>query len=321
MSAVSRYLGTTARNFGDGWNRFWFTPSQPLPLAMLRIGAGSVAFWMILTFSFDLLRYFGPSGIVSVSMLERLYPSATSTRFSYLDFAPDSGSLQAMHYAGLAILAAFTLGLWTRITSVLSLVVFLAYFHRGPMLTSVGEPVVALLLFYLCFGPCGACLSIDAWRRRAANPSLLVARPAYAATVSTRLIQVHTSLIYFLMFCATLQYNAVWWNGTAVWWLIARPESCLIDLRWLYQFPYVINIWTASLILFYLAFAVLIWNRAARPLLVAWSIPVWIGTAVLTGLVPFCVAMFCCGLSFVSAEQWQAILSRRTADASAAAAH
>lgn len=315
MSAVTRYLGDAASRFGDGWNRFWYTPSHPLPVAILRIGAGTIAFWVILTFSFDLLRYFGPKGIIQLSMIERLFPSGVATRFSYLDYVRDSATLQVVHYLGLAILAANVLGLWSRATSILSLVVFLSYFHRGAILAGIGEPVIAMLLFYLCFAPTGDCLSADAWlrRRRAAksNPAATAAGmspcdadPKFTATIGVRLVQVHTTLIYFLMFCATLQYNAVWWNGTAVWWLIARPESSLLDLRGLYHYPYVINLWTSALILFYLAFAVLIWNRTARPLLIALSVPVWIGTAILTGLVPFSAAMFVCGLSFVSAEQW-----------------
>ncbi|MGC3966998.1 MAG: hypothetical protein QM775_06390 [Pirellulales bacterium] len=85
------------------------------------------------------------------------------------------------------------------------------------------------------------------------------------------------------------------------------PESALVDLRWLHAYPYVINFWTTSLIFFYLAFALLIWNRTARPLLVTLSAVVWIGTALLTGLIPFCAAMFVGGLSFISAEQWLAL--------------
>ncbi|MBL9082351.1 MAG: hypothetical protein JNK76_11125 [Planctomycetales bacterium] len=314
MSTVTNYLSTTAARFGDGWNRFWYLPSHPLPAAVLRIGTGLIAFWMLLTLGFDLLRYFGPFGIVRVSMLEAIYPTDVSLRFSYLDFVQDSGTLQAVHYAGLAIVLAFTLGLWAPVTSILSLVVFLSYFHRGRMLTGVDEPVVAMLLFYLCFAPTGACLSLDAWlKRRRANSasatcsSLCDAAPTYTATIGLRLIQVHLALIYFMMFCATLQYNAVWWNGTAVWWLIARPESALVDLRWLYQYPYLINFWTTSLIFFYLAFALLIWNRHARPLLVAISAIVWTGTAILTGLIPFCAAMFVAGLAFISAEQWKSL--------------
>src|SRR5205814_8192909 len=90
--------------------------------------------------------------------------------------------------------AAFVVGLFTRVTVVLTLVTFLSYYHRGPVLSSVTEPVVAFLLFYLCLGPCGAVLSVDAWRRRRAAGRPIVIPPMFTATVALRLIQVHTAL-------------------------------------------------------------------------------------------------------------------------------
>ena len=93
-------------------------------------------------------------------------------------------------------------------------------------------------------------------------------------------------------------------------WLIARPESALVDLRWLHEYPYVINAWTTAIFAFEPIFAVLIWNRTARPLLIGLSAIIWTGTALITGLVPFCLAMFVAGLAFVPAESWHRLLTR-----------
>lgn len=316
MNALTQYLNDVSRRFGDGWNRFWYTPIDPLPTAVLRIGVGSVAFYLIALFSLDLMQLFGSHGLLPTEAVKSI--TVQMYRFSYFDYIEEGLTLRAVHYAGLAILAAYTVGLWTRVTSILSLIVFLAYFHRALMLTSEAEPVIAMLLFYLCFAPTGECLSVDAWlrRRRAASTSQAPSHRrdplqgrSYAAAVSIRLIQTHLSLIYFLMFIATMQRNYVWWNGTAVWWLIARTETAMIDLTWLANYPYVINLWTTGIVLFYIAFAILIWNRSARPLLIALSAPFWLGLAIISGLGPFCWAMFTAGLAFVSAEQWRACCS------------
>lgn len=321
MNAVTNYFSDATRRFGDGWNRFWFTPIDPLPLAVLRIGVGLAAFYLIALFSFDLVQFFGPNGILPSESIKAIYPDAY--RFTYLDYAHDVPTLQAMHYAGLAILAAYTVGLWTRYTSILSLIVFLSYFHRAPMLTSVGEPIIAMLMFYLCFGPTGECLSVDAkLRRRRGIPSAStnsLAGRSYAAGVVARLIQTHLSLIYFLMFCATMQNNYIWWNGTAIWWLIARPESSMIELRWLADYPYIINAWTTGIVVYYIFFALFIWNRTARPLLVALSAPFWLGIALASGLGPFCWGMFVAGFAFVRADQWRALVGKSTESAMAAA--
>ena len=65
-----------------------------------------------------------------------------------------------------AVLVLFTIGAWTRVTSILSLVVFLSDVNRAPMITGLTEPVVAMLLLYLCLAPCGRYFSLD--RRLAA---------------------------------------------------------------------------------------------------------------------------------------------------------
>jgi len=327
MNVVTRYLDDSCRSFGDGWNRFWYTPIDPLPVAVLRIGVGLVAFYLIALFSFDLAQFFGPDGILPVESVKRIYSNLY--RFSYLDYAEDSGTLKAMHFAGLAILAANVVGLWSRYTSVLSLIVFLSYFHRARMLGSIGEPIIAMLLFYLCFGPTGARLSVDEWLRRrkqSASPAAYSPKNdplggrSYAAAVCVRLIQTHLALIYFLMFLATMQNNFIWWNGTAVWFLIARPESAMIDLRWLSNYPYIVNLWTTGIVVFYIAFAIFIWNRTARPLLIALSAPFWLGIALISGLGPFCWAMFVAGFAFVRADQWLALVGRAPAPASSAPA-
>ena len=314
MNAVTSYLSEFIRRFGDGWNRYWYTPVDPLPAAVLRIGVGSVAFYLIALFSFDLLQFFGPHGLLPSASVKSIY--AENYRLSYFDWVQDTATLRAMHYAGLVVLAAYVVGFWSRVTSVLSLVVFLSYFHRAPMLTSVAEPVVAMLMLYLCFAPTGACLSIDSRLRRRNTAAGLSTSSAesdacggrsYAARISLRLIQTHVALIYFLMFLATMQRNEVWWNGTAVWWLMARPDSAMLDMRWMANYPYLINAWTTAIVLFYIAFPVLVWNRTARPLMIALSAPFWLGIALISGLGPFCWAMFVGGLSFVSAEQWRGL--------------
>ena len=52
-----------------------------------------------------------------------------------------------------------------------------------------------------------------------------------------------------------------------MWWLIARPESRLVDFTWLHTTPKVIDFWTHAVVFFELTFPILIWIPLARPLL------------------------------------------------------
>ena len=101
--------------------------------------------------------------------------------------------MTAVHVVGLAVLVLFTLGFWSRLTSILALVVILSDVHRGPMLTSQFEPVLTMVMCYLCLGPSGASWSLDRrWpvggrRRRWPGRPPRARTPSWAATVSIRL--------------------------------------------------------------------------------------------------------------------------------------
>lgn len=304
MIDAAGYCRRTTSRFIEAWNAFWFSPSDPLPLAVLRWVVGLLAIYIVGSFGFELLRYFGSVGMLPIETIREI---SGPYRVSLLDYFSDATSLYLIHGITLLVLIAFTVGFQTRWTSILSFVLYMTYFHRAPILTTVVEPVVAMLLLYLAIGPSGAALSVDAWLRRRKSPATAAAAPSYQATLALRLIQVHTAIIYFMMFAGKSHGNFVWWNGNAVGWLTARPGAALVDLRWLYQWQYVLNFWTMAIVAFELAFALLIWNRTARPLLIFTSAVMWTGTALLTGLVPFCLAMFAAGLAFVSAEQWNGL--------------
>jgi hypothetical protein len=332
MTAIRDYFAALVESFGHGWNRFWFTPSDPAALSLLRICTGLIALYVVLSYTPDLDVLFGPAGLVSPESLESLQAETSDVlrrqfvshqardamprefAFSYLNHVHSSSMLYAAHWAGVAVLALYTAGLFTRVTSVLALVVALSYIHRGPLLTGHVEPILAFLMFYLCLGPAGAEWSLDRFlrlRASAAQPVQIstVSRGALAgdhgegqlsaaATISLRLIQIHVTLLYALMAIGKLS-SEVWWDGLAVWWLIAKPESRLVDLTWLHAAPMVVYAWTNFIMIFQAAFPILVWNRLARPLMLGLSIIVWASLAPITGLLTFSLLMMVLNLAFV----------------------
>lgn len=337
MGAVRDYFDELFQSFGAGWNRFWFRPSDPAPLSLIRIAAGLLAFYVVLIYTPDLETFFGRDGLEAPALLESLDSESQNfdrqtvvhqirdslpkrLRLSYLDYLDTPGLLRAGHYAGLAVLALFTAGLFTRVTSVLALLVFLSYVHRGPLLTAQVEPILAFVLFYLCFGPCGADWSLDRWRagrRASARPIALqtsfadpaAARLTSAATISLRLIQVHLTLVYAMMAIGKLSSD-VWWSGAAMWWLVTKTESRLVDLTWLHNARLLIDAVTNGVMLYHVAFPIFIWNRLARPLLLGLGVVVWGLLALVTGMVPFALAMLIASLAFVSAATVRSVLPR-----------
>ena len=316
MTANETYFSRLSQRVGQAWNRFWFTPCDPFTLSVLRVLTAGVALALYLSYIPDLEQWFGPDGMLSENSMLRL--RGTVPVFSIFDFANTSTSLWVFFWLGAAALAMFLVGLFTRVTGILALVAVLSLIHRGPVLARPVDDIVAMMMFYLCLGPSGAALSIDAWWSRRKSPDaehVAVAPPAsWGAAVVTRLIQIHVSLIYFLMAMAKLK-SPVWWMGTAVWGLLAKPESRLIYVPWLANpeppAVYVLNAWTLAIVLFELCFAFLIWNRLARPLLLSLALPIWIGTALLTGMTSWVLMMLVANLAFVSPAALRACLARR----------
>ncbi len=306
MSASSTTIAT--EEFGAGWNRFWFTPSDPLPLCVLRIGVGLCTLLYLGTLTSDVAIWFSNQGLVPPALYERLVIGGGNVNrfafWSYFNLLQNDSQILAVHWLGILIVALFTLGCFTRVTSVLSWLVLLQYVHRAPFVTGQTEPVLALLLLYLMIGPCGDYLSIDAWR---GGTKQVV--PSRLATISLRLIQVHLAAFYLMMGTAKL-HGDIWWRGEGVWALIAMTRSRLVDLSGLRDKYSIINLWSHAIVLYELTFAALIWPRATRNLMLIAGIVLWLLLLPISGLVNFCLLMIVAKLAYVPAGTWHTWLAK-----------
>ena len=310
---------TWSQELGTCWNQFWFVPSDPSVLGAIRLLTGLVALYLHITFTADLGRFFGPDGFLPLKTTADWYGWFVDTaepmfHYSYLSYLRTPGQLQVAHWIGMGVLLLFTAGVFTRITSILSLIVVLSYMHRAPMLTSQVEPVLAMLMFYLCLGPAGAAWSVDAaWaaRRRKQDltlrPEQLAEVPKrWGATVVIRLIQIHVCAFYLMSFLAKVSGGVggnPWLRGDAMWWVIAEPDMPLMSFTWIARYPVLIDLWTFSVLLFELGFPLLVWFKLLRPVMVLLSIPMWITLALATGLTTYAAAMLIGSLAFVDPAQ------------------
>ena len=70
LSAYRREL--TAEALG-GWNRFWFAPTDPATLCLLRVLVGSMLFYTHLVWSLDLAGFFSPAGRLPVEFVRTFH--------------------------------------------------------------------------------------------------------------------------------------------------------------------------------------------------------------------------------------------------------
>lgn len=318
--SLTHYFQGLCEALGTAWNRFWYTPADPLPLGVMRLGAAAMALYVVLTyFPSDLQRFFTEDGLLPLETIGQYRGGAPV--FSYFAYLSAPRDLLAAHWIGVGVLVAYLLGIWSRITAVLAVAVVVSYFHRAPMLVGQLETLLAMVMVYLCLGPSGAYLSLDRWlrlRRRAENAAQRLPErdtPSYSANIALRLIQLHLCLIYLMMGLSKLQGDA-WWTGMSVWWLAARFETCPFDLLWLRDHPFLANAWAHVIVAFELVFPILIWNRWARPLLLAVAPVVFLLEAIPTGLFAWAVMMVIANFCFIPApalHAWLRLRRRRSA--------
>ena len=300
-NVLKQYFRDLSTQFGNGWNRFWFTPASAAPLGLIRLVTGLIALFWYLNFYPDLQFFFGPDGIIDLQTLDQW--RGPNPVFSIFDWPQSEGSLWFTYWLGLGVLVLFAAGLFSRVTSVAAFVVVVSLIHRGPMLARPMEDVLAMVTLYLCIGPSGGAFSLDRrWRKQSTSAGDSIAIPtSTSANIALRLIQVHLALIHFGMAIGQLRDDS-WWMGRAMWGFIGKTDSAYVDMTWLADYMYLLNLWTHGIVVFEFAFALLIWNQLARPILFAAAVLVWGSVGLVSGMVDFALVMLAATLAFVPGE-------------------
>lgn len=167
--------------------------------------------------------------------------------FSVWFHVTDPTQMAIIHICILLIMVMFTLGLFSRVTSVLVWIAVVGYIHRSQQVLFGMDTMMNILLFYLMIGNCGGALSLDRLiaRYRAARASLARtgtldaptqaflawAPPSKSAGFALRLIQIHFCFIYIAAGLSKLK-GAAWWDGRATWDVFVNPEFTLIQYEW-----------------------------------------------------------------------------------------
>ncbi len=278
------------------WNRFWFTPRMPHTMSIIRIAAGSIIFYTMLIWTKQFPAFFLDGGQVSEEFAISFHRSVFA--WSHFHWISSPTILYAIHILALAIVASFTVGWKTRITSVLTWLLLNSYVHRVPGTLFGLDQINTMLAMYLMIGDAGGAYSLDA---RMADA---VFRPSVWTNIATRLIQLHMCVIYFFAAASKLQ-GVSWWEGTALWLALSNYEYQSLDMTWTAHWPLLINLATHVTLAWELSYVALIWPRWSRPVMLALAIPVHLGIACTMGMITFGCIMLVGNLAFIPPEFWQ----------------
>lgn len=300
---MTTLVASTRNYFAElwrAWNNFWFTPTDPATLALIRLLAGGMMLYTHFVWSFDLAGFIGRDGYTPVEMLKGM-PTRDVTVWSLFDWIGPNWLLWTVHILALGVFACLFLGLFSRVAAVLAYLLAVSYVHRVTPGAFYGlDKANCMMAMYLMLGPCGARYSLDRlWRLRRGDAS--EPAPSTAANVAIRLLQLHLCVVYFFSALAKIEGNT-WRVGTAMWWAAANYEYQSLPLTWLADWPMLIAFFTHLTVFWELSYAFLVWNRFTRPWMIWTAVAVHGGIALFMGMITFGLAMIFANLSFLKPE-------------------
>ncbi|GDY18725.1 hypothetical protein LBMAG56_00700 [Verrucomicrobiota bacterium] len=287
------------------WDRFFFARVDARPMGLFRIAFGAyllVFYWQL---KWILELYFLKSGFAvhfaakpAVSFPNGLFVNLANVSPTWFYF---------LYGATFAIIALFTLGLWTRIAAVLLWVVTCAWL--GPLVvgSNSADNVVRTLSFLFMLaavaGHANTCYSLDAHRARSASEAGVPQIPVW----STRLFQVQLALIYFFSGFHKLASND-WYNGSALHYVFFQATWSRVDLSWATNYPFATGLLTyATLFYELLLFPALVWNRRTRLPILTFGILLHLSIAVTMKVFVFGEIMLLFYLCFLTQEHYDCL--------------
>jgi hypothetical protein len=226
----------------------------------------------------------------------------------------------------LGVLALFTLGVWTRVTGVLTWVV-VASFIINPAISYDADYLLIILAFYLMIGY----LLLGQWsgklsllgRLLGSRDSLLLGlgrrsnrpgdvrgnRPeSYAANLVLRLLQVHFAVVICVSGLHKLQFGD-WWSGVAFWYplhppLEATAEKLLAESAHATSYLFMMSLAEYIALAWQIGFPLFAWRPRWRPVLLAGAVVGWAGSAFLFQQPLFGPVFFIACLTYVAPAEW-----------------
>ena len=287
LIALGRYPASLVDNFARGWNDFWYTPVDPSLLGLIRIMTGLVLLYEHAIWGVVLQDFFGQDSWISRDLVDLILKDQYAYTFWW---SVPPGWIWVAYFCSMTVLFWFTIGLWTRVSSILSVVVVISFAHRVPEALFGLDKLIGMLILYLAIGPSGRALSVDSWLARRRAKDRQPVPPSIAANFALRLIQIHMCIVYFFAGASKLQGTA-WWTGQAMWIVFGNLEYQSVDMTWTAWHPWAIELLSHFTLFFELSFCVLIWVPLLRPLVLVAALLLHLGIGATMGLWTFSLVM------------------------------
>jgi len=206
------------------WDRFWFAPVDPRPVAVMRMTLAALLLWWWAWLWPELPVLFVDAGVHDPELLANDWdqPHLAITQGWSL------GQLQLAHALGTLLLVAYGVGLGTPVVKFAAVAMLVVAYHRAPWVWNGGDRLIRIWAVIMCLAPSGAAWSVDAWAR--ARQGLPVRRTV--PILVHRLVQIQLVMMYTWTGIDKLMHPH-WQQGTAVWW--SMSDANFSRAAWLYD--------------------------------------------------------------------------------------
>lgn len=207
----------------ERWDRFWFRPTDGLPLGLTRVGIGFAAFVSWVGTAPLLRHYYTDQGEFPIEAA-RVWSAEYVARFAMPDILASYPAVLALYVAWGVALAALIVGWRTRLFAWLHWLLYLWFFFRNPTFVNGGDEVLRLTSLYLALAytvvaPGDRALSLDRRRWKASAVDEGGEGRAVSATVvpawTLRMIQIQIALVYLVSGLWKVVAPS-WMDGTAL---------------------------------------------------------------------------------------------------------
>ncbi|MGF1578844.1 MAG: hypothetical protein ACFCD0_05730 [Gemmataceae bacterium] len=317
---------------------FWFTPANPIGLHSLRFFAGLVFLTWLLTLAGRQTAFFGLNGWFDVQAFEEAarLPGGAPVPFGWSILylcGNDPTNLLTMYWGSVGVLLLFTLGIGTRITSILTWIIVVSFVSVNPVVSFGGDFLLSILAFYLMLGyllyrqwtgglslverllgPRETIVFHSWFFRNQQTDQDTSEAYSYAVNFALRLLQVHFAIVVFTTALHKLQM-ADWWAGVALWYPLHPPfDTTFESVRtkaWVGRvYLCVLSFIQYSFLAWQFGFPLMAWRQGWRWVLVGGGFVGLLGSVFVFGLPVFGPVFLLGCFSYLTASEWQQFWQR-----------
>lgn len=288
----------------QSWNAFWFDPLSEINLSVMRWMLGITMFLMYIPRQFSAAAFFGPNSVIAESQALEIVPQFMRPPFLLMSGLSEYAA--TLHIVFLLLLALFTLGMFSgnlgRVFSMILWLLHIGFVQRNYAVVFGADLIGGIFLLYVGLSQKAVGLKITDLFKKGIKQTWLDdqnLKTDMLGSVFYRMTQVQLCVIYAYTGFEKLK-GASWWDGTALWTVLANPQMTTVSMSWVRHFPLVIVAFTFMTVLFEIYFPLLVWSEKWKKYVLSAGVLLHIGIALFLGLFSFATIMLSTYVLFVS---------------------